>query len=105
MSGATRSTRRGNSPEIYKIIPELRYVGRGGQSFRPYAALFLTRTFYSSTVSSHGSFGVRAGMYYALDRSSSVGLGLVNERLDSCDQAVFKDCQYFYPEVTLQFRF
>ena len=96
---------RGNSPEIYKIIPELRYVSPTGQTFKPYAALFLTRTFYSSTVSSHGSFGARLGMYYVIDRSASLGFGLVNERLDSCDQAVLKDCQYFYPEVTLQFRF
>ena len=51
---------RGNDPEIYKIIPELRYVSPTGETFKPYAALFLTRTFYANTVASHNSFGVRA---------------------------------------------
>lgn len=96
---------RGNDPEIYKIIPELRYVSPTGETFKPYAALFLTRTFYANTVASHNSFGVRAGMYYVIDRSASIGLGLVHERLESCDRTVLKDCQYLYPELTLQFRF
>lgn len=96
---------RGNSPEIYKLIPELRYVSPTGQSFKPYAALFLARTFYSNTVSSHNSFGVRGGMYYVIDRNSYVGLGLVGERLESCDRSVLRDCDHVYPEFTLHFRF
>ena len=96
---------RGNDPEIYKVIPELRYVSPTGQTFKPYAALFLTRTFYSNTVSSHNSFGVRGGVYYVLDSSAYLGLGLAAERLESCDRAVLRDCNYVYPEITLHFRF
>lgn len=96
---------RGNSPEIYKVVPELRYVSPTGQTFKPYAALFLARTFYSNTVSSHNSFGVRGGMYYAIDRNSYFGLGLVGERVESCDRSALRDCDYVYPEITLHFRF
>jgi len=96
---------RGNDPEIYKIIPELRYVSPTGQTFKPYAALFLTRTFYANTVASHNSFGVRGGMYYVIDRSAYLGLGLAAERLESCDRSVLRDCDYVYPEITLHFRF
>lgn len=96
---------RGNSPEIYKVIPELRYVSPTGQTFKPYAALFVARTFYSNTVSSHNSFGVRGGVYYVIDRSAYVGVGLVHERLESCDRSVLRDCDYLQPEVTLHFRF
>ena len=95
---------RGHTPEIYKIIPELRYVSSRGGMFKPYGAVFLTRTFYSSTVTNHNSFGVRGGMYYELNPRAYLGLGLVHERLESCDQAVLKDCHYLYPELTLHFR-
>ena len=96
---------RGSSPSIYKIIPELRYVSATGQSFKPYAAAFLSRTFYSNDVSSHNSYGVRGGLYYALDRSAYIGAGLVHERQESCDRAVMTDCNQTRPEVTLHFRF
>lgn len=96
---------RGNSPSVYKIIPELRYVSATGQSFKPYAAAFLSRTFYSNDVSSHNSYGVRGGLYYALDRSAYVGAGLVHERQESCDRAVMTDCNQTRPEITLHFRF
>ncbi len=96
---------RGSSPSVYKIIPELRYVSATGQSFKPYAAAFLSRTFYSNDVSSHNSYGVRGGLYYALDRSAYVGAGLVHERQESCDRAVMTDCNQTRPEITLHFRF
>ncbi|MBX9871064.1 MAG: hypothetical protein K2X75_03615 [Burkholderiaceae bacterium] len=96
---------RGNSPSIYKIIPELRYVSATGQTFKPYAAVFLSRTIYSNDVSSHNSYGVRGGMYYVLDRSAYIGAGLVHERQESCDRGVMTDCNETRPEVTLHFRF
>lgn len=96
---------RGSSPGVYKIIPELRYVSASGQSFKPYAGVFLSRTFYSNHVSSHNSYGVRGGLYYVLDRSTYLGAGLVHERQESCDRAVMTDCHETRPEVTLHFRF
>lgn len=96
---------RGNSPSVTKIIPELRYVSSSGQSFKPYAAVFLSRTVYSNDVSSHNTYGVRGGLYYALDRSASIGAGLVHERQESCDRTVMTDCEETRPEITVHFRF
>ncbi|MDH5205940.1 MAG: hypothetical protein OEY75_01035 [Hylemonella sp.] len=96
---------RGHEPEIYKLIPELRYVSSSGQTFKPYVALFLMRSFYSHTVDSHNSFGARAGVYYVLNSSAYVGVGMVHERQESCDGAGLRECQYYYPEMTLHFRF
>lgn len=96
---------RGSSPSVYKIIPELRYVSAAGQTFKPYAAVFLSRTIYSNSVSSHNTYGVRGGVYYVLDSNTYLGLGLVHERQESCDRSVMTDCDRTNPEVTLQFRF
>ncbi len=96
---------RGNSPSVYKIVPELRYVSAIGQTFKPYAALFLSRTMYSNEVSSHNTYGARGGMYYVLDNSTYVGVGLVHERQESCERAVMSDCKQTNPEITLHFRF
>lgn len=96
---------RGPAPEIYKLVPELRYVSATGQTFKPYLSLFLARAFYSEIVASHNSFGMRGGLYYVLNPSAYVGAGLSYERLESCDASVFRDCSYLYPELTLHFRF
>lgn len=96
---------RGASPSIYKVVPELRYVSAAGQTFKPYAAVFVSRTFYSNDVASHNSFGVRGGMYYVMDNSTYLGFGLVHERQESCDRTVMSDCNQTKPEVTLHFRF
>jgi hypothetical protein len=98
-------TWRGNSPDLYKIIPELRYVYSAARPLKPYAALFVSRTFYSSSVPDHNSFGAKAGAYYSLNANAHVGFGLVYERLESCDAAIYRDCQRAYPEVTLGFTF
>jgi hypothetical protein len=96
---------RGSSPDIYKITPELRYVPSSGQTFKPYAGLFYSRSFYSNSISNQGSFGVRGGMYYVINPSAYLGLGLVYERMESCDTNVFTKCSDTTPEVSLRFLF
>lgn len=96
---------RGGSPSATKIVPELRYVSAAGQTFKPYVAGFLSRTFYSNNVSSHNSYGARGGLYYTLDSNTYLGFGLVHERQESCNRAVMTDCRQTNPEVTLHFRF
>ncbi len=96
---------RGGSPSVTKIVPELRYVSATGQTFKPYVAGFISRTFYSNNVSSHNSYGARGGLYYTLDNNTYLGFGLVHERQESCDRAVMTDCTQTNPEVTLHFRF
>jgi hypothetical protein len=96
---------RGNSPEIYKIIPELRYVYSAPQRWKPYGALFVGYTNYGGAVQDRNSYGAKAGVYLRLNPSAYLGLGLVHERMENCDTAVYSNCQYTYPEVSLNFTF
>jgi len=96
---------RGNSPEIYKIIPELRYVYTSSQTLKPYAALFVGFTTYGGAVADRTTYGAKAGMYLRLNPGAHLGLGFVHERIENCDPAVYRNCQYTYPEVSLNFTF
>ena len=96
---------RGNSPEIYKIIPELRYVYSAPQTVKPYAALFVGFTNYSGAIADRTSYGAKAGIYLKLNPSAYFGLGLVHERTENCDPAIYSTCQYTHPEVSLNFTF
>jgi hypothetical protein len=96
---------RGNSPEIYKVIPELRYIYSAPQTVKPYAALFVGYTNYSGAVADQNTYGAKAGIYVKLNPSAYLGLGLVHERIDKCDPAVYSTCQYTHSEVSLNFMF
>lgn len=96
---------RGNSPEIYKIIPELRYIYSAPQTVKPYAALFVGFTNFSGAVADRTTYGAKAGVYLKLNPSAYLGLGLVHERIESCDSATYSNCQYTHPEVSLNFTF
>lgn len=96
---------RGSSPEIYKVIPELRYVRTLTPTVKPYAALFFGFTNYGGAFADRTSFGAKAGTYLRINPSAHLGLGLVYERIESCDPAVYRNCQYTYPEVSLNFTF
>lgn len=96
---------RGNSPEIYKIIPELRYIYSAPQTVKPYAALFVGFTNFSGAVADRTSYGAKAGVYLKLNPSAYLGLGLVHERIEGCDPATYSNCQYTHPEASLNFTF
>ena len=96
---------RGNNPQIYKIIPELRYVYSAPPTVKPYAALFVGFTNYSGAVADRTSYGAKAGVYLQLNPSAYFGVGLVHERIENCDPAVYSTCQYTHPEMSLNFVF
>jgi hypothetical protein len=96
---------RGSSPEIYKIVPELRYVYSASQTWKPYGALFVGYTTYGGAVQDRSSYGAKAGVYLRLNPSAHLGLGLVHERMENCDTAVYRNCQYTYPQASLNFTF
>ncbi len=59
-AGLDAETWQGNSPHIYRISPELRYVLYTVQPIKPYAGLFYRRTFIEDH-GDHNEAGVRAG--------------------------------------------
>ena len=95
---------RGNTPEIYKVVPELRYVYSANPRAMPYAAVFLTRTFYDGLPDRY-TYGGRIGFYFTLNRGSRLGVGIVHERIESCDPGTYRECRQNYPEVGLHFTF
>ncbi|MFM9888962.1 MAG: hypothetical protein ACKVQT_38555 [Burkholderiales bacterium] len=95
---------RGNDPAIYKLIPELRYVYSRGVPIKPYAGIFVSRTFYQG-LSDRNSYGARLGAYATINPSAYLGMGVTYERIERCDTSVYRNCGQIYPEVGVHFLF
>ena len=51
------------------------------------------------------TYGGKAGLYFPLNPNAYFGLGIIYERIESCDPAVYRDCSQTYPEGSLHFLF
>jgi len=95
---------RGNDPAIYKIVPELRYVYSRAFPIKPYIAGFVGRTFYQG-LSDRNSYGAKLGAYFTLNPNAHLGIGVVYERIESCNADIYRDCRQVYSEIGLHFTF
>jgi hypothetical protein len=95
---------RGNDPAIYKVVPELRYVYSQAAPIKPYFGIFLARTFYDG-LPDRNSFGGKTGGYLTLNRGAHLGLGVVYERIEGCNEGTYRKCRQLYPEVAVHFTF
>jgi hypothetical protein len=95
---------RGKDPSLYKIAPELRYTFPMSPRAQPYGALFVTRTIYDG-LPDRFTYGGRLGFFFTINRTSHLGVGLVHERIETCDSATYKACRQNYPEASLHFTF
>lgn len=93
-----------NDPDIFKLTPEARYVWYGMGTIKPYAGAFLSRTMYDG-LPDRNTYGAKGGAYMQVGRNAHLGLGLVYERVESCDRATYRDCDQLYPEVAFNVRF
>jgi hypothetical protein len=94
----------GNSPQIYKVTPGLRYVFSAGGRMFPYIGGFYRRVFYSDEEPLN-SVGGRFGAYLPIGGRVFAGLGAVFEQQLDCDTRVYQYCNTTYPEFTLSFSF
>ncbi len=94
----------GNSPQIYKVTPGLRYVFAYKQKIFPYLGAFYRRVFYSNE-DPLDSWGGRAGAYMPLGNRLYGGVGIVYEQQLDCDSDVNTYCSTAYPEFTITFTF
>jgi hypothetical protein len=85
-------------------VPELRYTYSANPRAMPYAAVFLSRTFYDGLPDRY-TYGGRVGFYFTLARGSRLGVGIVHERIESCDPGTYRACRQNYPEVGVNFSF
>jgi hypothetical protein len=90
----------GDDPDIQKLTPEIRYTFTNVNPVKPYVGGFFTRTFYSGLDDSN-SYGVRGGIYIPFSSNAAMNVGLVYEKLISCDESVYRDCSQVYPEAGL----
>ncbi len=95
---------RGNDPQIYKIIPELRYVYSRAFPIKPYLAIFVSRTLYQG-LSDRNTYGGKLGAYFTINPNAHLGIGGVYERIENCNADVYRDCRQVYSEVSLHFTF
>ncbi len=97
-AGLDAETWQGNSPHIYRISPELRYVLYTVQPIKPYAGLFYRRTFIEDH-GDHNEAGVRAGGIVLAGQRAYFGVGVVYEIRLNCDKSIYSSCSDVYPEL------
>jgi len=94
----------GNSPSIYQVTPEARYVINMSPKVKPYVGAYYSRTF-NEGLPDFNTLGARAGAYVPLGSRVFLGAGIAYERVQDCDEAVYRDCSRTYPELSLMFAF
>jgi hypothetical protein len=87
-----------------KFSPEARYVWYGLSPVKPYVGGFLSRTMYDG-LPDRNTYGAKGGVYFQVGSNAHVGVGLVYERLESCNSATYGDCDQIYPEAAFLVRF
>ena len=98
MLGVTGEAWVGNDPDIYKVTPEVRYTFTQVPTVKPYVGGFLSRTFYDG-LEDRNTYGVRGGVYLPFNSNAAANVGLVYERISSCNEAVYRECSQVYPEA------
>jgi hypothetical protein len=97
-AGLDAETWQGNSPRIYRISPELRYVLYSVEPVKPYAGIFYRRTFIEDH-GGHNEAGVRAGGIVLAGQRAYFGAGVVYEQRLNCDRSIYSSCSDVYPEL------
>jgi hypothetical protein len=95
----------GNSPGIYQLTPELRYVFDVSPAAKPYVGVYYSRTYYEGSIADRDVLGARAGAYFPLGARTYLGAGIVYEQTQSCDKAVYDECSRTYPELSFWLSF
>jgi len=94
----------GNSPDIYRLSPALRYVLYILDPVKPYAGIFYRRTFIEE-LNDHNEAGGRAGITIVGGPRTNFSVGIVYETRINCDTTVYESCSEAYPEFTFAVMF
>ncbi len=94
--GASFDTWLGNSPNVTRLSPELRYVLDVIDVVKPYLGGFYRHWFISDGIPNYDSAGGRGGLIFVQGSNAFISAGAAYERIFSgCDV----DCSYWYPEI------
>ena len=88
------------SPQYYKVTPQLRYIFWQVPRIKPYAGVFLRRTFVTDDLPDYSSWGGRLGVaFQSKGGRSFIAVGAVYERFIDNDNVTFYENDTWYPEV------
>ena len=104
MLGMSAETWFGNEPDIYKLTPEVRYTFTRVAPVKPYVGAFVSRTIYDGPPD-RNTYGVRGGIYMPFSSNAAFNVGVVYEKISSCDSSTYSDCSQLYPEAGVLFSF
>jgi hypothetical protein len=104
MLGVGAETWVGNDPDIYKFNTELRYTFTNVATVKPYIGGFLGYTMYDG-LTDKNTYGARGGVAIPFSTNASFNVGLVYEKIASCNAAIHPDCSVLYPEAGVMFSF
>lgn len=104
MLGGSAETWVGNDPDIYKFTTELRYTFTNVATVKPYVGGFLGYTMYDG-LPDKNTYGARGGVAIPFSTNASFNVGLVYEKIASCDSRTYRDCSVLYPEAGVMFSF
>lgn len=104
MLGGSAETWLGNDPDIYKFSTELRYTFTKVDRVKPYVGGFLGYTLYDG-LPDKNTYGARGGIAIPFSTNASFNVGLVYEKIASCDSRTYSDCSVLYPEAGVMFSF
>jgi len=90
-------------PTVYTLTPQTRYVLYFVPVIKPYLGAFYRHYFLTGDFDDLDSIGGRVGAYIVPGAGSYVGLGAVYEKMLSCEDSAFRDCDGWYPEITIGF--
>lgn len=94
--GASFDSWLGNSPNITRLAPELRYVLDAIDVVKPYAGAFYRRWWIGDGYQDENSVGGRAGLIFVQGPHAYINAGAVYERFVSQCEV---DCSFWYPEL------
>ena len=94
----------GEDPDIFKLTPEMRYTFTWVEPVKPYAGIFVSRTFYDG-LPDRDTYGARGGVYMPFSSNAAFGAGLVYEKISGCNASTYRDCSQLYPEASVMFSF
>ena len=90
-------------PTVYTLTPQARYVLYFVPVVKPYVGAFYRHYFLTDEFDDIDSIGGRVGAYIVPGGGSYIGLGAVYEKQLGCEDNGFRDCDSWYPELTIGF--
>lgn len=100
--GAQVDSWLGNSPNVTRVAPEVRYVLDAVDVVKPYIGGFYRRWFIGDGFVDYDSVGGRAGLIFVQGQHAYISAGAAFERVVThCDV----NCSYWYPEIGISLIF